>query len=150
MSVFAYMASHADQFIEATLEHLALLGATMGISCVFAAFVTLACLRRERLANAVVELLGAVYSIPSIALFALLIPLTGLGSTSAVLVMVVYNQFMLVRNALEGLRGVDADLIEAARGMGFSERQVLLDVRLPLALPAIIAGVRLASISTVG
>ena len=150
MSVFAYMASHADQLIEATLEHLALLGATMGISCFFAAFVTLACLRRERLANAVVELLGAVYSIPSIALFALLIPLTGLGSTSAVLVMVVYNQFMLVRNALEGLRGVDADLIEAARGMGFSERQVLLDVRLPLALPAIIAGVRLASISTVG
>ncbi|EEA90320.1 ABC transporter permease [Collinsella stercoris] len=150
MSVFAYMASHADQLIEATLEHLALLGATMGISCVLAGFVTLACLRRERLADAVVELLGAVYSIPSIALFALLIPLTGLGSTSAVLVMVVYNQFMLVRNALEGLRGVDADLIEAARGMGFSERQVLLDVRLPLALPAIIAGVRLASISTVG
>lgn len=150
MSVFAYMASHADQLIETTLEHLALLGATMGISCVLAGFVTLACLRRERLADAVVELLGAVYSIPSIALFALLIPLTGLGSTSAVLVMVVYNQFMLVRNALEGLRGVDADLIEAARGMGFSERQVLLDVRLPLALPAIIAGVRLASISTVG
>lgn len=150
MSVFAYMASHADQLIEAMLEHLALLGATMGISCVLAGFVTLACLRRERLANAVVELLGAVYSIPSIALFALLIPLTGLGGTSAVLVMVVYSQFMLVRNALEGLRGVDADLIEAARGMGFSERQVLLDVRLPLALPAIIAGVRLASISTVG
>lgn len=150
MSVFAYMSSHADQLVEAALEHLALLGATMGISCVLAGFVTLACLRRERLADAVVELLGAVYSIPSIALFALLIPLTGLGSTSAVLVMVVYNQFMLVRNALEGLRGVDADLIEAARGMGFSERQVLLDVRLPLALPAIIAGVRLASISTVG
>lgn len=150
MSVFAYMASHADQLIEATFEHLALLGATMGISCVLAGFVTLACLRRERLANAVVKLLGAVYSIPSIALFALLIPLTGLGGTSAVLVMVVYNQFMLVRNALEGLRGVDADLIEAARGMGFSERQVLLDVQLPLALPAIIAGVRLASISTVG
>lgn len=150
MSVFAYMSSHADQLVEATLEHLALLGATMGISCVLAGFVTLACLRRERLADAVVELLGAVYSIPSIALFALLIPLTGLGSTSAVLVMVVYSQFMLVRNALEGLRGVDADLIEAARGMGFSERQVLLDVRLPLALPAIIAGVRLASISTVG
>lgn len=150
MSVFAYMASHADQLIEETLEHLALLGATMGISCVLTGFVTLACLRRERLANAVVELLGAVYSIPSIALFALLIPLTGLGGTSAVLVMVVYSQFMLVRNALEGLRGVDADLIEAARGMGFSERQVLLDVQLPLALPAIIAGVRLASISTVG
>lgn len=64
--------------------------------------------------------------------------------------MVVYNQFMLVRNALEGIRGVDPALIEAARGMGLSDSQVLLKVQLPLALPAIIAGVRLACISTVG
>lgn len=150
MSVFAYMASHSDQLIEATIEHLALLGTTMGISCLLAGAITIACLKRERLANALVEILGAVYSIPSIALFALLIPLTGLGFTSAVVVMVIYNQFMLIRNALEGLRGVDADLIEAARGMGLSDAQVLAKVQLPLALPAIIAGVRLASISTVG
>lgn len=150
MSVFAYMASHSDQLIEATIEHLALLGTTMGISCLLAGAITIACLKHERLANALVEILGAVYSIPSIALFALLIPLTGLGFTSAVVVMVIYNQFMLIRNALEGLRGVDADLIEAARGMGLSDTQVLAKVQLPLALPAIIAGVRLASISTVG
>lgn len=150
MNLFGWMADHADQLLEATGEHLALLGATMGLSCAIAALITLACLRHGRLGNAAVELLGAVYSIPSLALFALLIPFTGLGFTSAVIVMVIYNQFMLVRNALEGLRGVDASLIEAARGMGMSDMQVLFKLRLPLALPAIIAGVRLAVISTVG
>ena len=150
MDLLSYMATHADDLLEATAEHLMLLGATMFISCAIAALITVACLRSRPLGNAVVEVLGAAYAIPSLALFALLIPLTGLGFTSAVIVMVVYNQFMLVRNALEGIRGVDPALIEAARGMGLSDSQVLLKVQLPLALPAIIAGVRLACISTVG
>lgn len=150
MSVLSYMAQHADLFARACAQHLHLLAVTMVASCALAALITLACIRHRRLGDAVVEALGAFYSIPSLALFALLIPLTGLGSTSAVIVMVVYNQFMLVRNALEGLRGVDPSVLEAARGMGMSETQVLLTVRLPLAMPAIIAGLRLACVSTVG
>lgn len=150
MNVLTYMTSHADQLIEATAEHFTLLAVTMAISCVVAALITLVCLKHPRVGDAVVEALGAAYAIPSLALFALLIPVTGLGFTSAVIVMVAYNQFMLVRNALEGMRGVDASVIEAARGMGFSNSQVLLKVQLPLALPAIIAGVRLACISTTG
>ena len=120
MGLLSYMATHADDLLEATAEHLMLLGATMLISCAIAALITVACLRSRPLGNAVVEVLGAAYAIPSLALFALLIPLTGLGFTSAVIVMVVYNQFMLVRNALEGIRGVDPALIEAARGMGLT------------------------------
>ena len=150
MNALTYMTSYADQLIEATAEHFTLLAVTMAISCVVAALITLVCLRHPRVGDAVVEVLGAAYAIPSLALFALLIPVTGLGFTSAVIVMVAYNQFMLVRNALEGMRGVDASVIEAARGMGFSNSQVLLKVQLPLALPAIIAGVRLACISTTG
>lgn len=150
MSVFAYMASHADMLIKATGEHMTLLGVTMLISCAVAALITVARLRNRRWGDAVIELLGAAYAIPSLALFALLIPVTGLGFTSAVIVMVAYNQFMLVRNALEGLRGVDPAVVEAARGMGLNDLQVLTGVQLPLALPAIIAGMRLACISTVG
>ena len=150
MSVFAYMASHADMLVKATGEHMALLGVTMLISCAVAALITVACLRNRRWGDAVIELLGAAYAIPSLALFALLIPVTGLGFTSAVIVMVAYTQFMLVRNALEGLRGVDPAVVEAARGMGLNDLQVLTGVQLPLALPAIIAGMRLACISTVG
>lgn len=150
MGVFSYMAAHADMFIRATAQHLQLLGVTMLASCALACAITLVCLRYRRAGDAAVELLGAFYSIPSLALFALLIPLTGLGFTTAVIVMVAYNQFMLVRNALEGLRGVDPFVLEAARGMGMSETQVLLTVRLPLAMPAILAGLRLACVSTVG
>lgn len=150
MGVFSYMAGHADLFVRATLQHLQLLGVTMVASCALACIITLACLRYRRLGDAALEFLGAFYSIPSLALFALLIPLTGLGFTSAVIVMVAYNQFMLVRNALEGLRGVDSSILEAARGMGMNEVQTLLEVRLPLAMPAIVAGVRLACVSTIG
>lgn len=150
MGVLSYMASHADALLKATGEHLSLLGATMLASCAIAALLTLLCLRSRRVEGIVVEALGAAYAIPSLALFALLIPLTGLGFTSAVIVMVAYSQFMLVRNALEGIHDVDPALVEAARGMGFSERQILLKIQLPLALPAIVAGMRLAAISTVG
>lgn len=146
----SYMASHAGLFWEATVEHAALVGATLAISILLAAGLTLACLGSHRLGDAVVEVLGALYSIPSIALFALLIPLTGLGETSAVAVMVLYCQFILVRNALEGLRGVDPAVLEAARGIGMTPAQSLLLVRLPLAAPTIVAGVRMAAISCVG
>ena len=111
MGVFSYMASHADLFMRACAQHLQLLGVTMIASCALACVLTLACLKFKRLGDAAVELMGAFYSIPSLALFALLIPWTGLGFTTAVIVMVAYNQFMLVRNALEGLRGVDASVL---------------------------------------
>lgn len=150
METVDYLISHADLFAEATLEHAGLVLVTLAIAIVVAAAITLACLRSRRAGALAVELLGAFYSIPSIALFALLIPLTGLGSTSAVIVMVAYCQFILVRNALEGLQGVSPATLEAARGMGMSEMQTMLRVRLPLAAPAIVAGIRMAAISCTG
>ncbi|MBE6469000.1 MAG: ABC transporter permease [Coriobacteriaceae bacterium] len=146
----AYWADHADKFAEATLEHLALVGSVLAYSLIIATLITLLVRRSERVGQLVVAILGAVYSVPSLALFSLLIPLTGLGFSTAVVVMVAYNQFLLVRNFTEGLAGVDRDIIEAARGMGMSERQLLMKVQLPLALPMIVAGVRLAAISTIG
>lgn len=148
--VAEHLAISATALLAACAQHLQLLGVTMIASCALACVLTLACLKFKRLGDAAVELMGAFYSIPSLALFALLIPWTGLGFTTAVIVMVAYNQFMLVRNALEGLRGVDASVLEAARGMGMSETQVLLTVSLPLAMPAVLAGLRLACVSTVG
>lgn len=146
----AYWADHADKFAEATLEHLALVGTVLAYSLVIAIAITLLMRRSERVGQVVVALLGAVYSVPSLALFSLLIPITGLGFSTAVVVMVAYNQFLLVRNFTEGLAGVNPDIIEAARGMGMSEGQVLLKIQLPLALPMILAGIRLAAISTIG
>ena len=145
-----YWASHADDFGEALLEHFALVGMVLLWSLALAAVLTLAVMRSRRAEHISVQLLSAVYSIPSLALFSLLFPVTGLGATTAVLVMVAYNQYLLLRNVLEGLDGIDPDIVEAAVGMGMSPWQVLYRVKLPLAAPMILAGIRLAAISTIG
>lgn len=131
-------------------EHLVIVGVVLAWSLLVAALITLAIRRSRRAEDAVLQVLGALYSVPSLALFSLLIPFTGLGLTSATIVMVAYNQFLLVRNIVEGLNGVDSGVVEAATGMGMSPMQVLLRVELPLAFPVIMAGIRLAAISTIG
>lgn len=131
-------------------EHLVIVGVVLAWSLAVAALITLAIRRSHRVEDAVLQVLGALYSVPSLALFSLLIPFTGLGLTSATIVMVAYNQFLLVRNIVEGLNGVDSGVVEAATGMGMSPMQVLLRVELPLAFPVIMAGIRLAAISTIG
>ena len=90
-----------------------------------------------------------VYTIPSLALFQLLVPVTGLTVTTVEIALVGYTLLILYRNALEGLRGVPPDVLEAARGMGLTQRQTLFRVELPLALPALIAGLRVAVVSTI-
>lgn len=131
-------------------EHLVIVGVVLAWSLAVAALITLAIRRSRRIEGAALQVLGALYSVPSLALFSLLIPFTGLGLTSATIVMVAYNQFLLVRNIVEGLNGVDSGVVEAATGMGMSPMQVLLRVELPLAFPVIMAGIRLAAISTIG
>ena len=90
-----------------------------------------------------------VYTIPSLALFQLLVPITGLTVTTVEVALVGYTLLILYRNIVEGLRGVPPDVLEAARGMGLTRRQTLWRVELPLALPAIIAGLRVAVVSTI-
>jgi osmoprotectant transport system permease protein len=98
----------------------------------------------------VLGVLGVIYTIPSLSLLVLLIPLLGLGLRSAVIALVAYAQLVLVRNILVGLTGVDAAVVEAARGMGMSGWQRFWRVELPLAMPLILAGVRLATLSIIG
>jgi osmoprotectant transport system permease protein len=107
-------------------------------------------MRSEKASRVTVRIFGAVYAIPSLALFALLIPVTGLGLDTALLVLVVYNQFLLIRNFIAGLDSVDPLVVEAAVGMGMTRRGVLTKVRLPLAFPVMLAGIHLSVISTIG
>lgn len=145
-----YFLKYHDKFLSALVEHMEIVGITLLISIILASMITVIIMRSLRLTNIVIQIFGAVYSIPSLALFALLIPVTGLGSTTAISVLVVYNQFLLIRNITAGLNGVDKNIIEAAVGMGMSGFQVLYKVKIPLALPLIMAGIRLAVISTIG
>jgi osmoprotectant transport system permease protein len=91
----------------------------------------------------------ALYTIPSLAMFSLLLPFTGLTATTVVVGLVLYSLTILVRNVLTGLLAVPREVVESARGMGYSPTSLLLRVQLPLALPAVFAGIRVATVSTV-
>jgi osmoprotectant transport system permease protein len=114
------------------------------------AFVAALLARRRAVFERPFDLVSALcYTIPSLALFQLLVPITGLTVTTVEVALVSYTLLILFRNILAGLRAVPADVLEAARGMGMSGRQILWRVELPLALPAIMAGIRIATVSTI-
>ncbi|WP_407384216.1 ABC transporter permease [Ruminococcus sp.] len=148
--MFAYFADHSDQLMSAFWEHLGIVFSVLLISIILAAVICWFLLRSERATNIVVNIFSEVYSIPSLALFALLIPLWGLGNKTAIPVLVLYNQYLLIRNFMTGMQNVDKSILEAGTGMGMSKWQLVTKVQLPLAMPSIVAGIRLAIISTTG
>ena len=144
-----YWVRNSDKLISALIDHLEIVGWTLLFSIVLASLITVLIMPHSRVSRLSVNMLGAVYSIPSLALFAILIPVFGIGKGTAIVVLTAYNQFLLVRNFLAGFDQVDAALKEAAQGMGMTALQSLLRVKLPLAFPVILAGVRIAVISTI-
>jgi len=147
--MFTYFARYHDKLFTALSEHLKLVGTTLLISIVLAFVITLLIIRSDLLSNIVIQLFGVVYSIPSLALFSLLIPVMGIGEHTAIFVLVLYNQFLLLRNNITGLKSVDPAVLEVAKGMGMSNWQRLYKVEIPLALPVIMAGIHLSIISTI-
>ncbi len=134
---------------QAFVQHLQLCGLSLLISFIIAIPIGILLSRYRRLYTPIMGILGAIYTIPSIALFLLLVPFVGIGELPAIIGLVIYAQFILVRNIITGLSGVDPAIIEAARGMGMNSLQILWRIELPLALPVIIAGVRIATVTTI-
>lgn len=145
-----YFAKHSDILMPAFLEHLQIVFVTLIISIVLAAVISYMLLKSEKATNITVNIFSQIYSIPSLALFALLIPLLGLGNKTAIPVLVLYNQYLLIRNIMTGMQQVDKSLLEAGTGMGMNKWQLVTKVQVPLAMPSILAGIRLAIISTTG
>ncbi len=148
--MIGYAWRYYDKLVAATWEHLQIVVITLLISLALAALLTVACSYSKRLSRVLLNLLSMIYSVPSLALLALLIPITGLGRRTAIVALVIYNQYLLLRNFLAGLDGVDSSVVEAATGMGMTHLQLLWKVQLPLAKKALIAGLRIALVSTVG
>ncbi len=146
----SYLARHPLLVVHLTLQHLELVGASLFIALVFAIPIGIFAARQRRAAGPLLALLSIIYTIPSLALFALLIPLLGLGFWTAVVGLAAYAQMILVRNTSAALVGVDPAVVEAARGIGMSDAQVLWQVQRPLAMPVFIAGVRVATVSLIG
>lgn len=145
-----YLSRSYDVLLIALLEHLKLTAVTLLFSLLLAALLTVLAIYVRRWGEVLIHGFSVLYSVPSLALFALLIPLTGLGEKTAVIVLVAYNQYLLLRNFVFGLYEVDPAVVEAAEGMGMRPMQVLTKIRIPLGRKALFTGVQLAVVSTVG
>jgi osmoprotectant transport system permease protein len=132
------------------VDHLVLTGIAVGVGFALSLVLVLLIVRSRRLAGPIIAVAGTLYTIPSLALFAFLVPVTGLSLVSAEIGLISYTLLILVRNILAGLDGVSPDIVEAADGMGHTRLQRLVRVDLPLALPLIVAGLRIATVTTIG
>jgi len=132
------------------LQTLELVGIAMFISIIIAIPIGLLVARYRRLYLPIITTSGLLYTIPSIAAFALLIPITGLSAATAIIPLVIYNMLVLIRNTAAAVNGIDPLFIEVGRAMGMKRYQVLFRVTLPLALPVIVAGIRIATVTTIG
>lgn len=145
-----WVAGHTDVIVQATLQHIELTVIAVLGGLVIAAPLALLVVRWERLKGAVLSIGAILYTIPSLALFALLIPWTGLSLATAEIGLVSYTLLILVRNIILGIEAVPEEVREAARGMGYRSAVRLARVELPLAVPAIMAGARIATVTTIG
>lgn len=144
-----YLFDHWHDVLGLTREHIELAGLSILIALVFAIPLGILISAFPRLRFTTIAMLGAIYTIPSLAFLAFLIPSLGLGRNPAIVVLAAYAQLALVRNFQAGLAGVDPNVLDAARGAGMTSWQSLIRVRLPLALPVLIAGLRIATVSTI-
>jgi osmoprotectant transport system permease protein len=141
--------AHLGDIGVAVWEHVVLVVVSVAIAFAISLALGIVLSRRPRAYALVIGVTSVLYTIPSLALFAVLIPVVGLGRRPAIIGLVAYSLLILTRNVATGIRDVPADVVEAATGMGLSRRQVLVRISLPLALPAIIAGLRIATVTVI-
>jgi osmoprotectant transport system permease protein len=147
---WAWIGRHTDDMVARTIKHVVFTGIAVGLGFAISLVLSLLIVRYRWTYGPITGVAGLLYTIPSLALFGLLIPITGLTVTTAEIALVSYTLLILIRNTVAGLDGVPAEVRDAALGMGFSPVQLLLKVDLPLALPVIVAGLRVATVTTVG
>lgn len=145
-----WVPNHVPDILEALGQHLTLVALSVSIAFAIALVLGVYSAYRPRLYAAVILVTGTIFVIPSLALFALLIPLLGLGTRPAVVGLTAYCLLILVRNVATGIRAVPPDVLDAADGMGYGTWRRLREVELPLALPLIVSGIRIATVTVIG
>ena len=155
MELIQYALDNADLLLSRTLEHISLVGVAVGIATLTGVPIGIAITRNERVAQAVLYAASIIVTVPSIALFGIMIPILsiigqGIGYMPAVIAVLLYSQLPIIRNTYTAINNVDPALREAARGIGMSQNQRLRMVEIPLAVPVIMAGVRTAVVLNIG
>lgn len=140
---------HLGDYVGDTLEHIGIVFASVAVGFLIAFALVVISHRRRWLIAPITGVTGVIYTVPSIALFLLLLPITGRGNVTAIIALTLYTLQIIYRNIVAGLANVPASAKDAGRGMGMTDNQLFRQVELPLAVPEIIAGVRIAMVSTV-
>jgi len=138
-----------DQVAVALWQHIVISVTSLSIAFAISIVVGTVAARNERMFRWSLGVSGFLYTIPTLAFLALLIPIVGLGRTNAIICMVAFSLMIMIRNVATGLREVPADVVEAAKGMGMSAGEILRRIELPLALPVIVAGLRIATVTVI-
>ena len=147
---WSWVGANLDDIRDDLIQHVQLTVLALLFGLLLAFPLALMAIRWPRTYGPVLGFTGVLFTIPSLALFVLLIPFTGLSVRTSLIGLTLYTLLILVRNIVEGLRGVDRDVREAAEAMGYTRARQLFRVELPLALPVIMAGIRIATVTTIG
>ena len=155
MSVFDFIYKNADRCWLLTWEHIWIVSFSIFIATIIAVPTGIAITRNERVAQKIINIANILMTVPSIALFGLMLPILsifghGLGKVPAVIALVLYSQLPIIRNTYIGIKNVPPELVEAGKGIGMSTRTRLKEIEIPLAIPVIIAGIRTAIVMNIG
>jgi len=150
LSAIAYCIKNIGLIAKLTLQHIEITLIAVSISTVIGVAIGIYITRHRRAAATVIGVAGVLYTIPSLALFGILIPFIGIGLKPTLIALILYSQLALVRNTFVGIVHIDPSIREAGKGMGMSNWQFLRMVELPVALPVIMAGVRTAAVMNIG
>jgi osmoprotectant transport system permease protein len=145
-----WVGDHVGQIVERILQHLELTILPLILGIIISLVLAVWAVRQQRVYAPITAITGLLYTIPSLAAFALLVPITGITLVTALIPLTTYTLLILFRSFASGFTSVPAEILEAAEGMGYTRRQRLFRVELPLAVPLMIAGIRLASVTTIG
>ena len=143
-----YWQQNSSQMMQLTVQHAQMVLTSLLIAFLVAIVLIVIFFRKKNWLNGLIYFFSLLYSVPSYAFFALLIPITGLGETTAIIVLAFYSEYVLLRNFITGIQEVDPNYIEVAKGVGMTKQQIFAKVQLPLALPAIFSGLQIALAST--
>jgi len=144
-----WVVDNADRYVDPTLQHLVLVVSAVAAGFLIAFTLAVLAHRHRWLSSPFLAATGVLYTIPSISFFFLLLPITGRGAVTAIIALTAFTLQIIFRNMTTGLRNVPTEVTDAARGVGLTKKQLLWQVEIPLAMPEIIAGMRIATVSTV-
>ncbi len=146
---FQWMASHLDELAARTLQHIVLAAIAVAVGLLISFGLAVLAVRRRATYGPILAATDILYTIPSLALFVVLVTVTGISLLTVEIPLILYTLVIFVRNIAAGFDSIPADVLEAAQGLGYTARQQLWRVEVPLAVPLILAGVRLATVSTI-